>query len=166
MTTIGLDCLTTTGALTVNGTLLHGYAWCAYDDLSPLWVETRARGEDTTVPGTPGVLPRERVMDVNEHSVALAIAGHLDQAGAPYGDSWVGAVTNLQALTAALTDATFAAADGTVMASLDLFGDASVVYAGPVHVLGIRLGRKLVTQPVWRGSLELSIPGGRLELVP
>lgn len=164
MTLLGLDCQTTTGALTLDSILMHGEAWCLYGDLTPLWMQQRLRGGDTTVPGQPGVLPRAEVIDANEHSLELAIAGHVDQSGTPYADPWDGAVTNLQALRALLVNVT--TGDGTVTASLDLLNTAGDVYAGPAKVLDIRMGRKLVTQPVWRASLELRLTDGLLELVP
>lgn len=157
---LGLDCLTTTGALTLNGIYMHTGAWCCYGDLTPLWMETRLRGSDATVPGIPGQDERDHEFDATEHSLALAIAGHVDQAGTPYSDSWEGAVSNLSYLLANLVDT----GPGTITASLDLLTSTPYtdVKTGDVRVLDIRLGRKLRTQPVWAASLELRILGGRL----
>lgn len=155
---LGLDCLTTTGALTLGAVLMHGDAWCCYGDLTPLWMETRLRGSDAVVPGIPGEDERPHEFAATEHSLALAIAGHVDQAGTPYADPWDGAVANLEYLLANLVDTGV----GTITASLDLLTTVPNVKTGDVRVLDVRLGRKIRTQPVWAGSVELRVLGGRL----
>lgn len=145
----------TAGRLTVNSLLLATPAYLC-TDLSDLWVPSSPlRGQNVLIPGAIGRLATPRRRDEVHHSLPMVISGVVDDVGAEYTDPWAGLEANLADLETALDPP--APPTATVAASLTM--PSGAVRTASVQVDGIKVG--IHVGPVFRCTLELTIPAGR-----
>lgn len=158
------------GQLTVGGINLNpsNGAWGVIGDergeggLLQLWTDFDVRGEDRVLPSATGVIAYPRRMTVTRHDLRLIVVGDvIGETSAPASDTRVGLRTNLEYLRTNVW-APVVSSTGTRSASLTLPTGGPLT--GDIHVLGV------VTQSyhyeecgsIWIGTLQISIPGGRL----
>lgn len=145
------------GILSITGLPLHTPAY-AILDLTPLWMGPDIRGEDLLIPGRTGVLPLPRRATVTTKSLPMIIDGRYDRLGNRWDNEREGLRRNIALLRTYFTDPTYSG-DGTRW--LTLTSPTNIVtLSGPVHVTGIEVGREY--GPIWRASLNLSLPLGTL----
>lgn len=159
----GLNCDTCFGTLIIAGINMHCPAWCVDSAALTQLMRYRLVGEDKpTNAETEGARPYQRTIEVTEHSLPIFIAGETDRLGNLYTNPWNGLYRNLDYLFDNLVDPPGSVA-GTRLAVFNPPDEPS--RTGPLHVLDIRYGQPITddTQgPALVGTLELSIPGGRL----
>lgn len=152
------------GQLTIGGVLMHGYAWNILRLIS-LWMPGDQRGTDRLLPLTPGVIAYQRRLTVTRHSLPMAIAGEVNQAGVPYADVWAGLEANIAALKSTVVAPT-GTGDGTRASSLVMPSGAT--RTADIHVLDLIPGRVVAGTNMMTGmegvgmvaTLEISIPAG------
>lgn len=145
------------GTLMIDGVLMHRLAFAVLDP-TVLWEPPKQRGADLLIPGEPGKQPLPRMLDSMDKSLRMAIDGRWDPFDAAVTNSQQGLLVNVLWLRAHVTDPP-GTTDGTRHATLTS-PDGSVTYGADVIVGGITVGSK--DGPLWRATLDLTIPAGTL----
>ena len=156
-----INCSDCFGTLTVNGVLLNGPAWCAYD-LRSLWDEADLRGSDRLIPSTSGVIAYKRRRTVTRKDFPLAVTGLYDRLGVRQTDRAMSLTANIEYLKENLGIAS-TGTGGTVTATWTR-SDATTRSAA-VHVMSLRVGAIAANSTrgvyVANAVLSISIPAGR-----
>jgi hypothetical protein len=158
----GFNFSTVDGNLTLNGIPMKTRAWTC-PDLTPLWLPPAVRGEDRTLPFSPGVVPYKRRRTVTQYSLDFRIAGISDQAGniTPGMGNGIEEFQqleyNLDYLRLNVLDPEAATnADGTVPGVLTM--PSGEIRTANVHVLGFSVSARVAH--VLQGVLDISVPSG------
>jgi hypothetical protein len=127
-----------------------------------LWQAGQQRGNDVTLPGVNGLLPRRRYLTATTHTLELIISGTAVYTGSPSGTPAVNLQTNILWLRDTVCEPT-GTTDGTKTISVTM---PTGTLTGTVHVLGFRLGR-VAEHARWAfATMDLSIPAGELAYTP
>lgn len=159
-----LDCTSSIyeGRLTIDGVALTNAdgAWHT-PDLSALWSTPEQRGANRLLPGIAGVKAYKKRNTQTEYALPFVAVGAVDRLGnfAAEGDQPAQLEENLTYLfeNVALPTNT---GDGTRSCTWTLPSGSSIV--ADVHVVGLR--GSVLPGAIYRGTLELSVPGGDLHL--
>lgn len=159
------------GTLTLNSVSFNNPAWSVSGDedgegsLLQLWgLMADRRGEDRVLPNSNSTIAYPRRLTPTIYSLRLIIIGDVNSSGVPYADDRVGLYTNMAAVRAVI-DTSASGTAGTVTASLTIPTGGPLTAA--VHVLkleqqGMSLSPTGKEGSTYWGTLQLSIPGGRL----
>lgn len=161
MTGIDVAAATRDGTLTIDGVTMQRQAFAVLD-LWPLLDGPEQRGEDTRIPGRPGVLSNPRRADATTRALRMIIDGTYTVAGELADDPRTQMWRTVRWLRTNVADPTYLT-DGTRVARIVL-RDGTVLQ-GPVTVGPLRLGEQ--GGPMARATLQITMPAGQLpELGP
>lgn len=153
---IDVDATMCDGTLTIDGVLMHRRAFAVLD-IGPFLVGAPQRGEDTTIPGRPGVLSNPRRDDVASFSLRMVIDGDWTPEGLPAADPRAQFWLNVKWLGDFVSDPTYLT-DGTRIATV-VTADGRTL-TGPVTVGPLQLGTR--SRSLARAALGIVVPAGRL----
>jgi hypothetical protein len=158
---IDVACTREAGSLSIDGQLLHRPAFAVLD-ASELWGPPKLRGSDLLIPGRAGLLPLTRRVTATDRVLRMAIDGRYKVDGTASSSDLQGVADIIDWLTTNLVLPPGTAA-GTRLATYTSPDGLSSKVA-PVHVLAVTPGTKV--GPLWRATLDLSIPAGVFALAP
>lgn len=154
--TIDLDAATRDGTLSIDGVGLQRLAWTVLD-LTPFWEGPEQRGDDTMIPGRPGVLSNPRRADTTTVSLRMIIDGNFTPTGEPAPDPRGQLRLNIKYLRTNVSDPTYTG-DGT--RTLTIVTRDGATLTGPVTVGKLKLGDQATA--IARAVLPITIPDGVL----
>lgn len=158
---IDLDAATRDGTLTIDGVAMQRLAFAVLD-LWPLLDGPDQRGDDTRIPGRPGVLSNPRRADATTRSLRMVIDGTYDLNGVLAADARTQVLETVLFLRQNVSDPTYTD-DGTRTATIVLRNGTTL--QGPVTVGPLRIGDQ--SGPIARATLQITMPEGLLpELAP
>lgn len=150
---------TSYGALTINGTSMHTYAWNVAD-IRPLWMPQAYRQGNVVIPHATGQRAYPYRVDQAEHQLPMFLTGVVDAAGNLHPNRYKGLNDNIDALLSAILTPP-SAPTATVSASITM-PDATVRTAN-VQVLGLIMQPTLAAREnpkVTLAALHLIVPSG------
>lgn len=153
---IDLAAATRDGTLSIDGVAMQRLAFAVLD-LWPLLDGPDQRGEDTRIPGRPGVLSNPRRADSTTRVLRMVIDGTYDLDGELAADPRTQVLETVLWLRENVADPTYSD-DGTRTATIVLRNGTTL--AGAVTVGPLRLGEQ--SGPVARASLQITMPEGTL----
>lgn len=154
----GIDVAAATrdGTLVIDGVQMARKAFAVLD-LWPLLDGPEQRGEDTRIPGRPGVLSNPRRADTTTRSLRMVIDGRWRVDGTASDDPRTQVWTTVRYLRTNVADPTYLT-DGTRTVTITL-RDGTVL-SGACTVGPLRLGEQ--AGPVVRATLQITMPDGEL----
>lgn len=161
----GLNAYDCEGTLTIGAVSMNRAAWAVLGDetgqggMMQLATGGEQRGSDRLLPSSTGVIAYPRRLTVTTADLRLLIVGDVDETGALNADKKIGLVDNIDYIYDNVVTPT-GTGDGTRAATLDLPGQ--VQRSANIHVIGMVQQQYLLgDNPIWVGTLRISIPGGR-----
>lgn len=153
---IDLAAATRDGALSIDGVVMARPAFAVLD-VWPLLQGPEQRGDDTRIPGRPGVLSNPRRADAATITLRLIIDGTYRVDGTLASDPRAQVLTTSLYLRQYVTDPTYVG-DGTRTATV--VTASGLTFSGPVTVGPLRIGEQ--GGPLARATIQITMPEGYL----
>lgn len=150
---------TSYGALTINGTSMHTYAWNVAD-IRPLWSPQAYRQANVVIPHASGQRAYPYRIDQAEHQLPMYLTGVVNSSGTPHANRFQGLNDNIDALLSAILTPP-SAPTATVSASITM--PDTTVRTANVQVLGLIMQPNLASREnpkVMLAALHLIVPSG------